>query len=132
MKDGITVGKTKHPVEVIVKDSQSNPNRAADVAKELIVRDKIDLMLVASTPRARPTLYRRNARSTRWPCISTVAPWQPWFVGRQANPAGGPPAWKPFNYTYHFFWGLRGHHRRLHQHVGPGSDQQVGRRPVPQ
>ena len=22
------------------------------------------------------------------PCISTVAPWQPWFIGRQANPAG--------------------------------------------
>jgi branched-chain amino acid transport system substrate-binding protein len=40
------------------------------------------------------------------PCISTVAPWQPWFIGRQANPAGGPPAWKPFNHTYHFFWGL--------------------------
>ena len=26
------------------------------------------------------------------PCISTMAPWQPWFIGRQANPAGGPPA----------------------------------------
>ena len=35
-----------------------------------------------------------------------MAPWQPWFIGRQANPGGGPPAWKPFNYTYHFFWGL--------------------------
>jgi hypothetical protein len=27
--------------EVIVKDSQSNPNRAADVAKELIVDDEV-------------------------------------------------------------------------------------------
>jgi ABC-type branched-subunit amino acid transport system substrate-binding protein len=36
--------------EVIVKDSQSNPNRAADVAKELIIDDEIDMMLVASTP----------------------------------------------------------------------------------
>jgi branched-chain amino acid transport system substrate-binding protein len=35
-----------------------------------------------------------------------VAPWQPWYIGRQANPGGGPPAWKPFNWTYHFFWGL--------------------------
>ena len=35
-----------------------------------------------------------------------MAPWQPYFIGRQANSAGGPPAWKPFNYTYHFFWGL--------------------------
>jgi len=36
--------------EVVVKDSQSNPNRAAEVAKELIVNDKVNLMLVASTP----------------------------------------------------------------------------------
>src|SRR6187549_1875031 len=37
-------------IEVIVKDSQSNPNRAAEVAKQLIVDDEINLMLVASTP----------------------------------------------------------------------------------
>ena len=102
---GIKVGNATVPVEVVVKDSQSNPNRAAEVAKDLIVQDKIDLMLVASTPET------TNPVSTQCeieevPCISTVAPWQPWFIGRQANPAGGPPAWKGFNYTYHFFWGL--------------------------
>ena len=104
-KDGIKIGSATVPVEVVVKDSQSNPNRAAEVAKDLIVQDKIDLMLVASTPET------TNPVSTQCeieevPCISTVAPWQPWFIGRQANPAGGPPAWKNFNYTYHFFWGL--------------------------
>jgi branched-chain amino acid transport system substrate-binding protein len=36
--------------EVIVKDSQSNPNRAAEVAQELIIDDEVDMMLVASTP----------------------------------------------------------------------------------
>src|SRR5215475_7658275 len=50
MGSGISIGNQRRPVEVIVKDSQSNPNRAAEVAKELIVRDKVDLMLVASTP----------------------------------------------------------------------------------
>ena len=39
------------------------------------------------------------------PCISTVAPWQPYFIGRQANP-GDPASWKPFWNTFHFFWGL--------------------------
>ncbi len=105
VKGGVTVGSAKLPVEVTVKDSQSNPNRAAEVAKELIVSNKIDLMLVASTPET------TNPVSTQCeieevPCISSVAPWQPYFIGRQANPGGGPPAWKPFNYTYHFFWGL--------------------------
>ena len=105
VKGGVKVGGATLPVEVAVKDSQSNPNRAAEVAKELIVSNKIDLMLVASTPET------TNPVSTQCeieevPCISTLAPWQPYFIGRQANPGGGPPAWKPFTYTYHFFWGL--------------------------
>jgi branched-chain amino acid transport system substrate-binding protein len=50
VKGGVKVGSATLPVEVTVKDSQSNPNRAAEVAKELIVSNKIDLMLVASTP----------------------------------------------------------------------------------
>jgi len=104
VKAGLKIGSATYPVEVAVKDSQSNPNRAAEVAKELIVSDKVDLMLVASTPET------TNPVSTQCeieevPCISTVAPWQPYFIGRQSNPAD-PPSWKPFNYTYHFFWGL--------------------------
>ena len=62
-------------------------------------------MLVASTPETtNPVATQCEIEEV--PCISTVAPWQPYFIGRQANPGGGPPAWKPFNYTYHFFWGL--------------------------
>jgi len=34
------------------------------------------------------------------PCITTDCPWQPYFFGRNGNPAEG------FEYTYHFFWGL--------------------------
>ena len=91
-------------IEVIVKDSQSNPNRAAQVAKELIVQNKVNLMLVASTPETtNPVATTCEAEET--PCISTVAPWQPWFIGQQANPAD-PKSWKPFNYAFHFFWGL--------------------------
>jgi branched-chain amino acid transport system substrate-binding protein len=91
-------------IEVIVKDSQSNPNRAAEVAKELIVQNKVNLMLVASTPETtNPVATTCEAEET--PCISTVAPWQPWFIGQQANPADL-KSWKPFNYAFHFFWGL--------------------------
>ena len=105
VKDGIKIGADTYPVEVVVKDSQSDPNRAAEVAKQLIVEDKIDLMLVASTPETTNPVSTQ-CEIEQVPCISTVAPWQPYFIGRQSDPGGGPPAWKPFNYTYHFFWGL--------------------------
>ncbi len=90
--------------EVIVKDSQSNPNRAAEVAKELIVDDEINLMLVASTPETTNPVST-TCEAEEIPVISTVAPWQPYFIGQQGNP-GDPASWEPFNYGYHFFWGL--------------------------
>lgn len=90
--------------DVIVKDSQSNPNRAAEAAKELIVNDEIDMMIVASTPETtNPVATTCEAEGV--PCLSTKAPWQPWFIGQQGNP-GDPGAWQPFNYAYHYFWGL--------------------------
>ena len=44
-KDGITVGGRKLPVEIVLKDSQSNPNRAGEVANDLILKDRVALML---------------------------------------------------------------------------------------
>lgn len=91
-------------VQVIVKDSQSNPNRAAEVARELISRDGVNLLLVASTPETTNPVCT-VAEAEEIPVISTVAPWQPWFIGQQGDP-GKPEAWQPFDYAYHFFWGL--------------------------
>ncbi|HEY6918965.1 MAG TPA: ABC transporter substrate-binding protein [Tabrizicola sp.] len=90
--------------EVIVKDSQSDPNRAAAVAKELIVDDEINLMVVASTPETTNPVAT-TCEAEGMPVISTKAPWQPWFIGQQGNP-GDPASWKPFNYAFHYFWGL--------------------------
>ena len=103
VKGGLKVGKNTYPVEVLVKDSQSNASRAADVANELI-NGGVDIMLVASTPETtNPVATQCEVNEV--PCISSVAPWQPYFIGRQQHP-NDPKSWKPFNYTYHFFWGL--------------------------
>lgn len=97
--DGIEIDGRTYGVEVIVKDSQSNPNRAADVAAELILDDEVNLMVVSSTPETtNPVSDQCEINGV--PCISTVAPWQPWFFTRGGNPDAG------FEYTYHFFWGL--------------------------
>jgi branched-chain amino acid transport system substrate-binding protein len=90
--------------EVIVKDSQSDPNRAAAVAKELIVDDEINLMVVASTPETTNPVAT-TCEAEGMPVISTKAPWQPWFIGQQGNP-GDPASWQPFNFAFHYFWGL--------------------------
>ncbi len=98
-KNGIVIGGKKHDVQIILKDSQSNPNRAGEVANDLILKDKVALLLTAGTPEtANPV--SDAAELNEVPCISSVVPWQPWFFGRNGNPAKG------FNWTYHIFWGL--------------------------
>ena len=99
--NGLEIAGETRPIQIITKDSQSDPNRAATVAGELITEDQVDLMVVSSTPETtNPVSDQCEANGV--PCISTVAPWQPWFFGRQADPA----APVPFEYTYHFCWGL--------------------------
>jgi branched-chain amino acid transport system substrate-binding protein len=102
--DGFAATDAGANFEIIVKDSQSNPNRAAEVAQELIVDDEVALMLVASTPETTNPVTT-TCENEGVPVISTVAPWQPWFIGQQGNP-GDPNTWAPFDYAFHFFWGL--------------------------
>ena len=91
-------GKT-YDVEIISKDSQSNPNRAAEVAADLILGDEVDIIAAASTPDTTNPVADQ-AEINEVPCITTDCPWQPYFFGRNGNPTEG------FQYTYHFFWGL--------------------------
>ena len=104
IKSTLKIGGSDYTVEVIQKDSQSNPSRAAEVAQELIVNDKINLMLVGNTPETTNPVST-TCEVEEVPCISSLAPWQPYFIGRQGNP-GDPSTWQPFEYTYHYFWGL--------------------------
>ena len=112
-------------IELIVKDSQSNPNRASEVAGELINKDQVNLLLTKDTPdTTNPAADQAELAGV--PCISTNCPWQPWFFGRKGDPAKG------FDWTYHFFWGLED---VIASYIGiwdQSGDQQEGRRPVPQ
>ena len=92
------------PIEIVVRDSQSDPNRAGEVARELIVDEGVALLVAASTPETTNPVST-VAEIEEFPCITTMAPWQPWYIGRQGNP-GDPASWAPFDYTYHYFWGL--------------------------
>jgi len=98
-RDGLAIAGKKHEVQIVLKDSQSNPNRAGEVANDLILKDKVALVLTAGTPEtANPVSDACELNEV--PCVSSVVPWQPWFFGRKGDPAKG------FNFTYHMFWGL--------------------------
>ncbi len=96
---GITNNGKPVSVEIITKDSQSSSNRAAEVATELIEKDGVNMLLASAAPdTANPVADQ--AELNEIPCITSIAPWQPWFFGRNGDPAKG------FDWTYHFFWGL--------------------------
>jgi branched-chain amino acid transport system substrate-binding protein len=96
---GIKVGGNVHPLQIFAQDAQSSSSTAGMVAQNLISSHQIDLMLVEGTPDiTNPVCDICEAASV--PCISSVAPWQAWFFGRNGSPT------VPFKWTYHFFWGL--------------------------
>jgi branched-chain amino acid transport system substrate-binding protein len=100
VKDGITTADgVVHPVEIIVRDSQSDSNRAATVAGDLITSNGVDVMMVTSTSDT-VVPVADQAEALGVPCVSSDSPWQPFYFGR-----GGTPD-KPFKWTYHAFWGI--------------------------
>jgi branched-chain amino acid transport system substrate-binding protein len=98
---GLTVKGKHYSVQVLDRDSQSKPSRAAQVANNLIHGSGIDLMLATSTPENNnPVCDACEAAGV--PAVSTVEPWEAWYFGRGAKP--GKPS--PFRYTFHFCFGV--------------------------
>lgn len=98
---GLDVGGKKYSVEILDQDTQSDPSRAGQLAKDLINNQAIDLMLAVSTPEViNPVADACEAAGV--PCLSTVMPWEAWYFGRGAKP----DAPSPFKWTYHFGFGV--------------------------
>lgn len=98
VKDGIEIGGETYNIEILLRDAQSNPNKAAEIAGDLILNDEVHIMLPASTTDINnPTADQCELYGV--PCISSNSPWQAFVM-----PRGG--AEQPFEWTYHFFWGL--------------------------
>jgi len=95
----ISVDGRSYAIEFVVKDSQSNSSRAAEVANELINKDQVNLLLATATPETTNPVASA-AELAEVPCLTNDTPWQPHFFGRGGDPKKG------FNWTYHFFWGL--------------------------
>ena len=93
----LKIGGTNRAFEIIVKDSQSNPNRASEVASDLILKDKVDIMCAFATPETvNPVSDQCELNGV--PCVSNDAPLEPWFFGRHGDPKKG------FEWTYNYFF----------------------------
>ncbi|ARO29522.1 branched-chain amino acid ABC transporter substrate-binding protein [Rhizobium sp. NXC14] len=106
LANGLQAGGKTWKVEILDQDTQSDPSRAGQLAKDLINNEAIDLMLAVSTPETiNPVADACEAAGI--PCLSTVMPWEAWYFGRGAKP--GAPS--PFKWTYHFGFGVEEFHK---------------------
>ncbi|TAM95311.1 MAG: ABC transporter substrate-binding protein [Rhizobiaceae bacterium] len=92
------IGGRKRTYEFVIKDSQSNPNRASQVAQDLIFNDQVDLMTTFATPETvNPVSDQCEANGM--PCVATDCPLESYYNGRGAPKNG-------FEWTYCFFFSL--------------------------
>ncbi len=101
LQGGLTIGGTNYSVEIVTRDSQSTPSVSAQVANDLITGQKVDLMLTTSTPE---TVNGVSAacEAAGVPCVSTVVPWQAWYLG-----LGGKVGQSTtFKYIFHYCFGV--------------------------
>jgi branched-chain amino acid transport system substrate-binding protein len=99
-KDGLVTGDGKnHPVKVIAVDTQSDSNRAGQVTGDLILNDKVDMVLSAGSPETvNPSADVCEASGV--PSLSSNVPWQGFHFGRGGTPDSS------FKWTYAMALGL--------------------------
>ncbi len=84
----------KLPVKFKVVDTESNPTKAADVASQLILNDKVNLLIVRHTS---DTVNPVSAMAERYgiPCIALDDPAETWLTGG------------PYKWSYLSFWSVK-------------------------
>jgi branched-chain amino acid transport system substrate-binding protein len=102
-KNGLKIGSKTYKININVQDSQSSPTTAGQVAQKLITQDHVDLILTTST-RETTNPVAAACEKLHTPCLSTVVPWESWYVGLGGDPLH---ATKKLQYCTMFFFGLK-------------------------
>src|SRR5664280_1345237 len=105
-KKGITIGKTKYTIEIITADSQSSPSIASQVTTQLIQKNGVDLIVTSSAPETTVPVSA-VCEAAGVPCLSTVCPWEAWYVGLGGTlSAQGAATSGAYKYCSMFFFGV--------------------------
>tara|TARA_R100000365_G_C2743572_1_gene72314 strand:+ start:889 stop:2106 length:1218 start_codon:yes stop_codon:yes gene_type:complete len=89
---GIEIDGVKHQVELVVRDSTSDPNTVAEQSRELVLNEGVVGLLGSVSPPL--TIPASNvAERERVPLVATLTPLQAW---KAANPDGWTYAWDLF------------------------------------
>src|SRR6516165_7071803 len=99
LEKGLEIGGKTWKVEIITKDSQTDESRASEVANDLILKDKVDI-ITASSGSIDCNPVANAAELNEVPCVTADDPWESYYYGRGGTKDKG------FEWTYHFFWGL--------------------------
>jgi branched-chain amino acid transport system substrate-binding protein len=99
--EGLVCGDgKKHPISFLVRDTQSDSNRVSQVTGDLINNDKVDMIVVASSPET-VCPAADQAEANEMPCLSCDCPMESFWISRAKDPAKD-----VFKWTYNFFWSL--------------------------
>jgi branched-chain amino acid transport system substrate-binding protein len=101
VKDGVVCGDGKlHKFEFKIVDGQSRADRSSQVAADLILNDKVDMVLASSNPdTVNPVADQCEANGV--PFLANFVPYEAFFFGRKGTPA------KPFKWTYMSHYGYK-------------------------
>ena len=116
---GIEVDGAKKNIKVIVYDSTSNQQTAADMAQKLCVEDEVDLIVAIQTPETAIPV-EAQAEINEVPCIGIQAPVDPCAFASDSH-----------DWTVHAFWTIDNiyeAHKALWTAAGfgPGTGAKIG------
>lgn len=90
---GIYLSKydTKVPIDILIRDTESDSKTAANVAKSLVTRQNVDMLMVLHTP-VNTVPVCSVAEKEEIPTVSLDTPVEAWLTGA------------PYEWSYHTFW----------------------------
>jgi branched-chain amino acid transport system substrate-binding protein len=97
---GVKIAGKTYKIEIVVQDSQSQPNHAAQVAQQLA--GSADLVVTSSAPETTNPVAA-TCEQLHVPNLATVVPWQAWYAGLGGDPL---KPTKSFEYSTMFFFGI--------------------------